>query len=217
MAYPQNTPPQRARGLWKLRSPFAVLADVEYTCVAIRSFDDMYNDGIDPYEEIYKPVGLVDGVAVGTETFSYSRERMLGINIISLANPLGQIYHVPDNYILSFPSTVGIEYTHYILSASLGALPTNIDLTPAMTAMQNSIKDSFGVTATINVHSIPTLTSPTYEQHLELERIREASKNVDNSQAAKIEELERKLALSNETVKSLTQICIDHNIMPNVN
>lgn len=214
MAYPQNTPPQRARGLWKLRSPFAVLADVEYTCIAIRSFDDMYNDGIDPYVDIYKPVGLVDGVAIGSETFNYARERMLGINIISLANPKGQIYHVPDNYILSFPNAIGVTYVHYILSASLGALPSNIDLTPAITAMKESIKDSFGVEATINTHSIPTLTSPTYEQHLELERIREAAKNVDNSQSAKIEELERKLALSNETVKTLTQICIDNNILP---
>lgn len=214
MAYPQNTPPQRARGLWKLREPFVILADVDYTCTAIRSYDDMYNDGIDPYTDIYKPVGLVDGVAVGTETFSYARERLLGINIISLADPKGQVYHVPDNYILSFPSTVGIEYTHFILSASLGALPSNIDLTPAITAMKESIKDAFGVDATINTHSIPTLTSPTYEQHLELERIREAAKNIDNSQAAKNEELERKLLLANDTVKTLTQICIDNNILP---
>lgn len=214
MAYPQNTPTQRARGFWKLRAPFTVLADVEYTCIAIRSFDDMYHDGIDPYKDIYTPVGLVDGVTVDTQPFSYATERLRGINIISLANPKGQIYHVPDNYILSYPSTAGILYEHFILSASLGALPSTIDLTEAITAMKDSIKDSFGVTTTVNVHRVPTLTSPTYEQHLELERIREASKVVDNTSAAKIEELERKLALANETVKTLTQVCIDNNIMP---
>lgn len=216
MAYPQNTPTQRARGLWKLRTPFAVLADVEYTCVAIRTFDDMYNDGIDPYKDIYVPVGLVDGTAVGTEQFSYARERLLGINMISLANPKGQIYHVPDNYILSYPSTVGILYEHFILSASLGALPSNIDLAPVIEAMRGSIKDAFGVTAEVNVHRIPTLTSPTYEQHLELERIREATKNIDNTSAARIEELERQRDLANETVKTLTQVLIDNNLMESV-
>jgi hypothetical protein len=214
MAYPQLTPSHRARGVWKLRTPFAVVTDVEYTCIAIRTFDDMYNDGIDPYKEIYVPVGLSDGVAIGTETFSFAQERLLGINIISLADPKGQVYHVPDNYILSYPTTSGILYEHFIMSASLGALPSTIDMTDAQTAMKQSIKDSFGVDATINVHRVSTLTSPTYEEHLELERIREAAKKIDNTLVAKNEELERKLTLANDTVQTLTQILIDNNLMP---
>lgn len=216
MAYPQNTPPHRARGFWKLRAPFTILTEVEYTCIAIRTFDDMYNDGIDPYKEIYNPVGLVDGVAVDTEQFSYARERLRGINIISLANPKGQVYHVPDNYILSYPSVSGILYEHFILSASLGSLPSTVDLTPAINAMKESIKDSFGVSSEVTVHRVATLDSPTYEQHLELERIREAAKNIDNTSATVIENLQAQLTLANETVKTLTQICIDNNLLQSV-
>lgn len=215
-AYPQLTPPQRARGLWKIRPPFIINEDHEYTCVAIRTFDDMVNDGLDPYNQIYKPVGLQDGVTVGTTVFNFGEERLRGINIISLMNPIGDIYHVPDNYILSYPSTVAIQYDHFILSASLGPLPTNTDFAMAEQAVVDAVSKYFGITPDVNIHRTDTLTSPTYEQHLEFERVRIAAIQYSDTSANRIAELEAKLAQATQIVNTLTQICIDNNIMPPV-
>lgn len=214
--YPQRTPPQRARGLWKIRLPFRINQDHEYTCVAIRTFDDMVNDGLDPYTQIYKPVGLQDGVTVEDHVFNFGEERLRGINIISLMNPKGEIYHVPDNYILSFPTSTNVVYEHFILSASLGALPEDIDLAMAVQAVKDSIGRYFGIDPVVNVHRAETLTSPTYEQHLELERVRLAAIQYNDTSVSQIADLERRLAVANQTVQTLMQICIDNNIMPNV-
>ena len=210
--YPQRTPSPRARGKYTVREPFRIVETDTYTCIAIRSFRDMLNDGIDPYEDIYLPVGLIDGQSTGGRVFSYQKESIQGINIISLESDSGKIVHVPDNYILSFPDSSLIRYNRMVLSGDLGFLPSNIDLTAVKQAVANTITNYLGVKKPIINHSeAPSRNEPTYEQHLEFETIRKAAVKLVDTPEVQTQTLLNRIAELEKTNQELTQICIDNN------
>jgi hypothetical protein len=212
--YAQNTPALRARGKYVVRSPFTVANDVDYTCIAIRSFKDIYREGTNPYTTIYTPVGLVDGAVVDGSTFSFAEEEIKGINIVTLADDLGRCILVPDNYISSIPTTSSVSYLEYILSVSLGALPDDIDLSAAQTAIIEAVGNQFGIDATVLIHTLATSTSPTYEQHLALEAAREAKIKLGTSNEALIKLQQAQLDEQSLKIAALTQILVDNNLMP---
>lgn len=214
--YPQYTPAYRARGRFKLRPPFAVSDSIDYTCIAIRSFAELYREGTNPYTTIYVPNGLSDGTVIDDVTFNFSREEIRGINIITLADDQGRAYLVPDNYILSYPSSTTIVYREMILSCSLGALPENIDLSSAQEAVVTAVNNAFGITPTVASHSLATTTNPTYEQHLALEQARIASIKSDETAAAKINQLRADIAYRDNLIQTLSKILIDNNLMPSI-
>lgn len=213
--YQQRTPPIRVRGSWSLRSPFAVPVTGEYTCIAIRSFKDMYAAGEDPYTDIYQPLGLVNGSTVDGSIFNIRTEELKGINIVSLTDRLGNIVHVPDNFILSYPNSTSIQYEHLILSCSLGALPSSIDTTLAETAVAEQVKNYFGIAnPVVKVSRVASTMNPTYEEHLAMEQARIAAIAIDDSAENQIQTLLDKNELLQNTVNTLTQILIDANLMP---
>lgn len=210
--YPQLTPSQSAKGFWTVRLPFAVVTTTEYTCVAIRSFSDMARAGIDVYNSIYVPVGLIDGVTYDTHLFSFEEEQLRNINIVTLTDNIGNIVNVPDNYILTYPNISGVTYLRYILSADLGPLPSTIDLSALKTAMVDTIKDNLGVeNAEILEHVLNTTTNPTLEQHIEFERVRLNATNLANTPSHQLLELQTRLEALETMNRELTQICIDNN------
>lgn len=213
-AYPQNTPSLRARGRYKVRAPFTVSDDLDYTCIAIRSFKDMYREGTNPYTNIYVPVGLTDGSIHAEDTFNFANEEIRGINIVTLADDKGRNILIPDNYIISYPMSSTINYLEFVMSCSLGALPENIDLTVAKQAMIDAVASQFGVSVDVNVHTLPTTTNPTYEEHLALEQARFAAMNINSTSVDTINKLTAELELRNQTIRTMSQILIDNNLMP---
>lgn len=212
--YQQLTPPLRARGRYKVREPFRISDEVDYTCIAIRTFKDMYREGTNPYTAIYSKVGLIDGAIVNSETFNFSREEDRGINIITLTDDLGRSFLIPDNYITSYPSSTSVEYREIILSCSLGALPLDTDTTLAEQAIIDAVGAQFGITPTVMTHSLATLNNPTYEQHLALEQARFAAMETGTTSTAIIEGLRADLELRDKTIQTLTQILKDNNLLP---
>ena len=213
--YPQLTPALKARGRYKLRKPFAVADNIDYTCLAIRSFKDIYREGENPYIKVYLPVGLVDGTNLDDGTvFSFKDEELRGINIITLADDKGNNILVPDNFILSYPSETGINYREFYLSCSLGPLPDTIDLTVVKDTVKEAVQGVLGVIVTVNDHSIPTTTSPTYEEHLALSQARVAMIEANRSgYVNKINELSSEVAALRVVNDTLTQILKDNNLL----
>lgn len=212
--YPQLTPPLRGRGRFKVREPFRISADVDYTCIAIRTFKDMYREGTNPYTAIYSKVGLIDGATFNNETFSFSREEDRGINIITLADDLGRSFLIPDNYITSFPSSTSVEYREIILSCSLGALPIDTDITLAQQAIIDAVGAQFGITPSVLTHSLSTLNNPTYEEHLALEQARFAAMENGTTSNDIINGLRDQIEVRDKTILTLTQILKDNNLLP---
>lgn len=213
--YQQRTPPMRARGFWSLRNPFGVPLTGVYTCVAIRSFKDMYSAGEDPYTLVYEPVGLTNGSTVDGGIFNIRTEELKGINIISLTDRLGNIVHVPDNFILSYPNSTNIQYEHIILSCSLGPLPSSLDTALAEAAVAEQVKNYFGIAnPVVKVSRVASTDDPTYEQHLAMEQARIAAIEIDGSAENQIQQLTAKNELLQATVDTMTQILINNNLMP---
>lgn len=208
------TPPLRARGVWTVRAPFTVSEKVDYTCIAIRTLPDLYNDGVDPLLFVYDPVQIVEGLEIDGTKFSLKNEELKGINIISLQAPNGVVIHIPDNFILSYPDSTAISYEHVVITCSLGVLPNGLDTSEAERAVADAVKNAFGVTANVNIARAPSQQALTYEEHLALERARKAAIKIDKTSAQQIEDLNAKVNLQQETIKTLTQILIDNNIMP---
>lgn len=210
--YPQRTPAPRARGKYTIREPFRIVESDTYTCIAIRSFRDMLNDQIDPYEDIYLPVGLIDGQSIGGRVFSYLKESLQGINIISLESESGKIVHVPDNYILTYPDSALIRYNRMVLSADLGHLPSAIDLTAVKQAVANTITNYLGVKSPVINHSeAPSRDEPSYEQHLQYETIRKSAIRLVDTPEVQTQQLLDRITELEATNTELTKICIDNN------
>lgn len=212
--YAQMTPTIRAKGLWQVRLPFVVLANVEYVCIAIRSFQDMYNDNLDVYSTVYEPSGITEGSTIDGSIFTVRNEELKGINIVSLGAPNGSVIHIPDNFILSYPNSTLIEYQHTVMICSLGPLPVTLDTKLAEQAMVDTVGNYFGIKADVKIGRVETSLSPTYEEHLRLEQVRVNATNINNTAENQIQALIEKLDLANKTVETLTQILVDNNIMP---
>lgn len=215
-SYPQITPAIRARGIYSVRAPFQIIAGVEYTCVAVRTFKDMYNDNIDPYTTVYEPVGLIEGATIDGSIFTMRQEELKGINIISLAAPNGDVIHIPNNFILSVPNTTTIGYEHIVLTCSLGPQPSSVDLTLAIAAIQDAVKDNFGFSPEVSIGRVETTKAVTYEEYLLLEQARINALNIAESpQQLLLAERARNAELT-AILQAYSQILIDNNLMPTV-
>lgn len=218
MAYTQLTPPLRARGKFTVRLPFRIADDVDYTCVAIRSFSDIYREGEKPYTKIYLPAGLADGTPLDDgSTFDFKTEETLGINIVTLMDDRNNAYLIPDNYIVSYPTQTGVVYREFFLSCSLGMLPDYSDLTAAKAAIQTAVMEQTGVEVTVNEHTLSTLTSPTYEQHLAYEQAREAAILLAPSKDDELTAKDARINELNQTVERLILILRDNNLLDQIN
>ncbi len=213
--YQQLTPAQRARGRYTVREPFVINTEKDYTCIGIRGFNDLYREKIDPYEAVYKPVGLIDNSTTADGTiFKYSEEAARGINIITLADDVGNHILVPDNYITSMPVSSSVSYLEFVLSVSLGPLPSDMDTIVAEQAVKDAVAEQFGVDPTVKTHTLPTTTNPTYEEHLALEQARQGKVIVGSSKDALIKQLQNSNNEKDLKIASLVKIMQDHNILP---
>lgn len=170
------TPAIYSNGKFTVRMPRQIDAEAIYTCIAIRSFDDIYQKGEDVYETYYVPYGVIDGVMVDGRAFDFETERAGSPNIITLQNKLGALYYIPDTFITSFPNQTDILYTQRILSINLGPLPATLDITNITADIEDLVKNRLGISnPAVRENSVPVITNPTYEESVAMERSRKAA------------------------------------------
>lgn len=201
-----KTPALHAAGLYQLRTPWSVPANVVYECIAIRDFKDYVQKGEDVYTTFYQPMGLSEA--------QYQADRALGANIITLASPSNPTIYVPDTYIEAYPFLGDIKYSHVVLSVSLGVVPDKMDLTFVRSQVAAVVSDTIGVVPTVNVAVAPSTGLVTQAQHQVLETARNAAITNRKTDRARLIELQALVDAQQQRIAGLEQIIIDAGLLP---
>lgn len=161
------TPPLRVKGTFQLRLPFVADPSTSYTVTAIRTFEEIRARSTDPMALVYTPVGLLPT--------DYALDVSDGAVIVTLMSANGKPIYVPDTYIVAYPDMGAIEYSHWVISASLGPLPSKFDTTLLEAQVAAVISDYIGVVPVINVGRAELLDVVSQTEHDQLQAAREGN------------------------------------------
>ncbi len=212
MATIKKTPPIFAKGRWILRLPFIANPTKIYTCIAIRSFADVYKLGQDVYRVFYLTMGVTDGGTVAGLPFNFIAEQQLKPNSITLQADDGETIYVPDTFIQRFPDMGDVKYSHLILSVSLGAVPDYLNLEEIKDAVAQTIASRFGFVPQVREHRAPSTDNPTPAQHEAIEAARLASLDLLETDAAKAAKLLGISAKKQQTIDGLLKVLRSNGI-----
>lgn len=201
-----KTPTLHAAGLYQLRLPWTIPANVVYECIAVRSFRDYVQKGEDVYTTYYQPMGLT--------LAQYEADRALGANLVTLASASNPTIYVPDTYIEAYPFLGDIKYSHVVLSVSLGVVPDKMDLTFVRSQVAAVVSDTIGVVPTVNVNVAPSTGLITQAQHQILETARNAAITNRKTDRARIIELQTLVDAQQQRIAGLEEIIIDAGLLP---
>lgn len=154
---PKFTPPLGARGIYTLRTPFPNITTKIYQCSAIRSFRDYLDLGKSAYEEIYLPLAIDEA--------DYLADLAAGANIVTLISPNNPTVYVPDTFITKYPDLEYVQYANIVVSAALGAVPDELDLSLMQEQVAGVISDVIGVTPIVRIHAYESGGVVTRAQH----------------------------------------------------
>lgn len=194
----RKTPPLRAKGLYEVRSPFTLLTSSVYECIAVRSFDDFVQRGDDVFARFYQPVGLTES--------QYRTDRAENAHIVTLRSQTSALVFVPDTYIEKMPDMSGIEYKRIAISALLGPIPDEVDLTHLKSSIADLVSDITGVVSEVTEHAIPHSGAITLEQHETLEIAREAAINNRTTDRARLLEQQEIIDAQRQRIADLEQL-----------
>lgn len=187
------TPPLHARGIYTLVTPFPDITSLIYECTAIRSFRDYLDLGKSAYDEVYVPAGLT--------AENYTDDLAANANIVTLTSPNNATIYVPDTYIQKYPDLEYVQYANIAVSASLGAIPDDLDLSLMKTQIAGIISDVIGVTPVVRLHAYASAGVVTMAQHALNEASRQAAiTNRTTDRARVIALLAEKAALQQRIV-----------------
>ena len=212
MATIKKTPPIYAKGRWVLRLPFIANPNKIYTCIAVRSFADVYKLGQDVYRVFYLTMGVTDGGAIAGLPFNFIAEQQLKPNIITLQADDGETIYVPDTFIQRFPDMGDVKYSHLVLSVSLSAVPDYLNLEEVKDAVAQTIASRFGFVPQVREHRAPSTDNPTPEQHEAIEAARLASLDLLETDAAKVAKLLGISAKKQQTIDGLMKVLRSNGI-----
>lgn len=191
----QLTPPVHATGRYEVKTPFTLVDKVDYTCHAIRTFNDCIERGMDIFNDIYIPAG------VGRDKFL--DDEVKGINIITLMSSGQTTVYIPDSFILSYPNMGEAIPQRLIVSVDLGVISSHWDEQYLLTKIKNLASDVVGSEPKVTLHSIPVLGRASANDVPALDNVREIDINNRTSDYAKSQKLEKSNTLLRDKVTSL--------------
>lgn len=198
------TPMMYARGIYELKKPWSVVSSKIYTCIAIRSFEDIYKQGEDVYK-IYYENYIREGESLNGITFVFAEEAALLPNICTLRGEDNELIYVPDTYILSFPNTTMVPYSNVVLGLNLGPLPDELDLINITAMLKDNVIRYFGVTPDLNTMRLPMSSNPTPEEHEQLVIVRQGAINNNSSIEQRLESALKLIDVQREYITQLEQ------------
>ena len=200
-----NVPPIGTRGLYSLKAPFSTLPNELYECGAIRFFKDVENQGLNVFKRYYEAYGL-------TQT-DYQRDQTANAVIVTLISDTKAPIYLPSSYILAFPGLTSVQYQHVVLSASLGPLPTTLDLTFVKDQVAAAIAATTGVTPEVFENVAESTGAVTPEQHDALEAARQAAITISTTDRAQYLEERAKRIVLQEKLTALEQLVIAEGLL----
>lgn len=166
------TPLLTSKGIFEVDTPFALRAKKVYEVVAIREFDDLWNEHIDVYETYYRPYGLTEA--------DYKRDVSVGAAIVSLLGEDG-IHYIPDTYFISYPELGLANYHHVVMSVSLGAMNKNHNVAGLKKEIEELCSKYVGVKAVCRIHTAPVKEAMTQDEAKRVETLRQGNINIPES------------------------------------
>lgn len=193
-------PPLESYGLFKVRSPYAVVATGLYRVTAHRTFEEIAASGIDAHQLAYATVGL------GKEVLQ--SDRVNGAIIITLQSVNDGPLYIPSTYIDSYPGMDFKPYSHLIGSISMGPLADDFDLSLIQQSLVNQISDVTGVVGTVQWHRVPHTGSVSLTRHTELEEARQAAIVTRTTDYSEVKRLTKIVADQAEYIARLEEIMV---------
>lgn len=201
-----KTPPLHAKGRYTLRAPWSAVSTKIYSCIAIRSFADIYKLGKDVFKEYYQLKGLTEA--------EVAADAALGAHIVTLQSADGSIIYVPDTYIESYPNMSDVSYSHVVLSVSISAIPDYVDLTFLKGQISTAVSTITGLTPEVKENRAPTIGAVSPADHEVQETARLAAVTNRKTDKALYLEERAKNTLLLEKVEMLTKILEDNDLLP---
>lgn len=201
----KTTPPLHAEGRYTLRLPWVASPTTIYSCIAIRSFADIFKLGKNVLADYYAPKNLT--------SLEYEADSAEGAHIVTLLSREGEVIYVPDTYIESYPNMNNVAYSHVVLSVSIGALPDYIDLTFLRQQLSAVTSDVIGVAPTVKENRAPSVGAidPLQHENLEVSRLAAITNRTTDFAKLKIELAKNQTLL--EKVAMLEKIIRDKNLL----
>lgn len=200
------TPPHGLKGRFFLITPWAAAATKVYTVMSLRSFRELVGDAVDVYEEYYKPKGLAIDL--------YKRDLNAGAVLVILYSDDGEVIHVPDTYIQSYPNQDCPPYSNYVVSALLGPFRTDFDFSFVTAKIAEVISNTTGVEPTMHVDTVGEAQAISTTEAEGLEAGRQAAiTNRETTYAQLLKEQERNVKLQTD-VKALQDYILANPIPP---
>jgi hypothetical protein len=200
------TPPIGAKGVYTLALPWVTVANTQYTCIAVREFQDLIQQGVDIVNVYYTPMGL--------STTDYQADLAAGAKMITLAGVDQPTIYVPDSHITAYPDQSSAAYNNVVLSFSFGPLPDGLDLSFAIMQLSANASDTIGLAPTVTTHVAPTTGVITAAQALILETNRQAAITSRTTDHAKVLSQQVTIDALNAQIATLESIVIAAGLLP---
>lgn len=212
----RQTPVLNVKGRFLLKAPWSANPNILYTCISLRTFDDIYKFGTDVYKTFYEAMGVTSGSVTFTpQPFDFQKEKKDGVLIVTLKGDDNSVIYVPDSFIDKQADNSEVVYSHIVLSASLSILPDTTDLTALKTSLAAIIQGAVGVATQVKEMRLPTDNNPTKQEHNVLEAVRRGSITLLETDKARANRLQSENTLLQAKIATLVQILKDNNLLPN--
>lgn len=194
-------PPLNAKGLFTVRAPFVVSKSSEYTVSAIRSFEEIRAQGLNPLELIYVPVGLTEA--------EYQADVADNAAIVTLTSKTQKPLYIPDTYIEGLPVTTSVPYSWLIASVSLGPFPDSYDTALLVEKVSGVVSDFIGVVPEVTIGRAPTTDVVTPEQHEKLTQTRQSYVKMRETDRATVIKQQAIIDAQKERITLLEQLLMN--------
>ena len=145
-------------GKFNFLSPFDIFnTNKRLEIVSVKDIMELEDDSLNPYELIYKPVGLtVDDKALAVK----------GKVKVLVFRASGGYLYIPEDYVDKFTDVTGIPYQCKAIVLNVGTLPIDIDISNMLEDIQTIIGKHIGVKAGIETLETSAVTYLSREEDI---------------------------------------------------
>lgn len=193
------------KGRFTFSGPYGPKSNIEMEVIADKSFDYHTSRGRDIYSEVYKPNEISEDI--------FNDHRTIGVRIITLRYHGTLVIDIPSFYIKTIPDDI-VGYNWFQIIASLGILPSNIDLTRVKQAVEQVLLSDMGITTTVLVSTSELSDNISIEDLETAELVRQNAITNTSTLLKDKMMLENRVADLQGQVDHLMNIIYDANIRP---
>ena len=189
-------------GTYTLAEPYATLVDpnINYTCMSIRSINEIIAGGGDPFTIAYQPAGISQSV--------YNQALSINMQIVYLVSDGGNWVYIPANYILEIPAIDGVGYQNMGLNVILGLINSSKDLSSVISAIQDVVYANMGITPVVQPVQLSNSLQITSAQASQIETARSALITSNSSSYGLYQNTLQQLTDANAKIQALEQYII---------